>query len=197
MEETTIEQPTPARHEAPRLWYAMLVRGLLAFVIGAYALAQPAMTMNMLAVVLGAYALVDAALAFETARRAHRLRERTWPLAVEGMLGCVAAVAAWAFPVVVAIQIVSGVRALLCGALEATWAMRPYAGEARWMIGFGGAATVFFGILLLAWPGPAAVALGWLIGLQMMASGGMLVGGSLAERAADQAHVVHGARELA
>jgi uncharacterized membrane protein HdeD (DUF308 family) len=142
-------------------WWAVALRGLVAVVFGLCALFFTGPTMLSLVLVFAAYCLVDGVFGFVAAVRAARRHER-WGLLVLGavfnilaaavailrpgiaILGFVILVAAWA--------IVTGVLALIS-------AFKLRLDHGRWWMILGGAASVIFGVLLIAAPLIGAVVL--------------------------------------
>jgi uncharacterized membrane protein HdeD (DUF308 family) len=160
------------------LWLGTLGRGALALLFALLAIANPWMRIRNLAHLYGAYALVDATLAFflmDHARRRHA-RDREWSLGVEGIAGVVVALGSFVFPAVTPIRILGGLRGLVVGTSEVVWSRRDSASE---LVELGGVLACMLGALLLAWPGPATLALPWLLGLLALVSGALLFAGAL------------------
>lgn len=169
--------PLPDVRET-KLWRTVFGRGFLALLFALLALADPWMPVDRLAKLLAAYAFADGALAFYAARRAHRTHAfgHGRALALEGLVGAAVGVAALVLPVVAALRIIGGLRWLAIGASEVVWSRRDQATE---LVELGGIMGVALGILVLAWPGPALVALPWLLGLAALVSGALDFAGSM------------------
>lgn len=169
-----------------KLWAALLGRGVAGLLCGMVLMSASAgrLSVDRMAATFAVYLLVDGALALYSAKRARRARP--YLLALVGLVDVVAAASAVALASVMSLRLIAGARAIVTGACDARWARRH---EVSDPLTLGGVAAVALGIvLLLAWPGPGTQALPWLIGLQVMVSGSLYVGGALSElRRADAA----------
>lgn len=171
-----------AIHQRSKLWLAILLRGIAAFVFGVAVMSKPNMPVRSVAALFATWTLADGMLSLYLAIRASRVGIRSWPLAVEAIIDCVAGVGALIFPLSAALRLIAGVRAVLAGAAETSWALRPnVVDDSRWLIGFGGFGLAAFGLILLGWPGPAVVALPWLIGIGALLAGVFFGAGAMSE----------------
>jgi uncharacterized membrane protein HdeD (DUF308 family) len=165
-----------------KLWLAILLRGIAAFVFGVAVVSKPNMPIRSLANLFAAWTLADGMLSLYLAMRASRASIRSWPLAVEAIIDCAAGVSALLFPLSAPLRLIAGVRAVLAGAAETSWALRPrVVDDSRWLIGFGGLGLAAFGVILLGWPGPGVVALPWLIGVGALVAGVFSGAGAMSE----------------
>ena len=81
-----------------RNWWAFVIRGILAVLFGVLAFLLPGATMLSLVFVFAAYAIADGAMAITASARAARAHERWGWLALEGVAGILAGLAAVAWP---------------------------------------------------------------------------------------------------
>lgn len=110
----TTASPGAMRPVVPTLsrnWWALALRGLAAIVFGVLAFALPGITLAALILLFGAYMLVDGVLAIFAAMRAARSESRWWLLLVEGVLGVLAGVVAFAVPSITALVLLYFVAA--------------------------------------------------------------------------------------
>jgi uncharacterized membrane protein HdeD (DUF308 family) len=158
-----------------RNWGAVALRGGVAVLFGVLALVWPDMTVLVLVALFGAYALVDGVTALFTAIRGgpRTMGRRGW-LALEGVAGLAAGIMTLVWPGITAVVLVwlIGGWAVVTGVLEIATAIRLRKEiEGEWMLVLAGIASVFFGVLLIALPGPGALALAWLIGVYAIVFG--------------------------
>jgi uncharacterized membrane protein HdeD (DUF308 family) len=151
----------------------VLVRGLLALLLGIVAFISPGRTIAALVLVFGAYAVVDGVLAVIVGIQQYRDNARWWTMLVQGIAGIVLGVLTWVWPGTTATVLLAFIAtwAILTGVLElaaAVWLRTLIEGE--WRLILAGAASVLFGVLLILQPA-AAVAIVWLIGAYAIACG--------------------------
>ena len=148
-----------------RNWWAVLLRGLLAIVLGVLTLALPAVSLASVVLLFAVYMLADGVLGIVSAIRAARRHERWGWLVLEGLLDIAAGVAALVWP---------GLTIIVFVALVAAWAIitgiallgatfRLTAQHGRWLMGLAGVLSVIWGILLIIAPiGGALVLMLWI-----------------------------------
>ncbi|HUI69022.1 MAG TPA: DUF308 domain-containing protein, partial [Spirochaetia bacterium] len=73
--------------ELSKVWWAFLVRGLVAVVFGALALTWPTITLAILVVMFGAYAFLDGVFLVVKAINSWKVRDDRWLLMLAGLLG--------------------------------------------------------------------------------------------------------------
>ena len=147
-------------------WWAIMLRGLFALLFGVIAILLPAIAIDSLLLLFAAYMLVDGLLALTAALRAARHHERWGLLILEGIANLAAGAIALVFPLatVLAFILLMGVWAIFSGALLLVSAFRLHAGQGRWLMGFGGAISTLWGLLLIVWPLVGAVVVTWWMG---------------------------------
>lgn len=154
----------------------LVVRAVLALVIGVVALAWPEMTLLALAVAFGVYAILDGVARIVDAVR-HRGRERWWLGLLGGLVGVAAGVVALFWPDVtaLALAIVVGAWAVVSGAAEIADSVRlRRAGGPVWMLALAGVLSLVAGIVILVWPVQGAIGLALLFGAFALAYGVLL-----------------------
>ena len=134
-----------------------LIRGILLFLLGGYALFRPGMTIGALAQVVGIFVIVDGILSI-VAGIMGDVPSRGWVI-VRGVLEILVGAFVFANPLIVAgvtatfLVSVLAFSAILSGVLEIVAAIqdrKQIEGEG-WLI-LGGAITVLFGVVLLISP---------------------------------------------
>ena len=152
-------------NDLARHWWVIALRGLAAVLFGVLAFVWPGMTLAVLVLLFGAYALVDGILAIVVAVRGgtdHRLF-----VGLEGVVGVLAGLATFVFPGLTALVLLYIIAfwAVLTGVLEVVAAVRlRQAITNEWGLIIGGILSVLFGIVLIAAPGPGALAVVFVIG---------------------------------
>jgi uncharacterized membrane protein HdeD (DUF308 family) len=159
-------------------WWSLLLRGLLAIVVGLIAFVLPGITVGALVMLFGAYALLDGILGTTGALHAARAHERWGWLLFEGICGIIAAAATVFLPAITALALVIliGVWALITGALEIATAiqLRRYI-PGEWILILSGLASVIFGSFVIAVPLAGAVAIALCVGVYTMFFGVLMV----------------------
>lgn len=164
-------------HGLAKNWWALLLRGIAAIVFGVLAFAWPGITILSLVLLYGAYALVDGVLAIIAAIGGGTPAPRWW-LAIVGIVGILAGIAAFLFPGLVTLYLLLfiGAWAIVSGVFEIIGAVRLRKEiDNEWMLILHGVLTVLFGVLLIAMPGTGALALIWVIGAYAIAAGVLMV----------------------
>jgi uncharacterized membrane protein HdeD (DUF308 family) len=160
-------------------WWAMALRGIVAVLFGLIAFLIPTATLYALTILFGVYALIDGIVNLAAAVHSARQGEHWWALLFEGIAGLAAAVVTMLWPLltlVVLIYIVAS-WAVITGILEILAAIRLrrfIRGE--WLLVLTGVASVVFGFLLFAAPGPGAIVIAWWIGAYVFVFGLLMLG---------------------
>ena len=161
--------------ELANLWWLPLVRGIMLFILGVYALFRPGMTMATFAQVAGFFLVFDGIIAI-IAGVVGEVPSRLWTI-LRGVVAVLAGIFVFANPVLVAgltasvVVSVIGVLAILSGAMEIVAAIKDrkeIEGEG-WLI-LGGALLVLIGIALLATPMLFGLSMVRILGLFAIAS---------------------------
>lgn len=154
-------------------WWTFLLRGIAAVLLAIAAFLWPGLTLTVLVLFWGAFALVEGVVAV-----AAGARTRWWPVVVLGAIGILAGLVALFMPglTALALVLVIAVWAVLRGVLDIAAAIRlrrELTGE--WLLILGGVASVVLGILIVIYPAAGALAVVWLIGLQALTLGIVLI----------------------
>ncbi|MBV8550119.1 MAG: HdeD family acid-resistance protein [Acidobacteriaceae bacterium] len=160
-------------------WWSLVIRGLVAILLGILALAWPGITLSALVLLFGAYALVDGVVNLAGAWRASKAHERWGVLVIEGVAGIVAGLVTFAWPAITALALIYVIAAwaVVTGILEiaaATKLRKHISGE--WLLALSGVASIIFGILLMAYPLAGALVIAIWFGVYAIVFGAMLVG---------------------
>jgi uncharacterized membrane protein HdeD (DUF308 family) len=158
-------------------WWAVLLRGVLAVLVGVLAFAWPAVTLSVLVLLFGCYALVDGLFSL-VAAAGGRDRQDRWILALEGIIGLWAGVVALRAPHVIATVLIFFISfwAMTMGFLKIAAAYRlrrEIAGE--FWLGASGVLSVLFALLVFARPAIGAFSLIWLFAGYVMLMGIILI----------------------
>ncbi len=160
-------------------WWLLLLRGIAAIAFGIIALAWPGVTLLTLILLWGIYALFDGVLALWEAVSGgiSEIAPRWW-LALVGIAGIGAAVAAFAWPGMTALILLWFIAAwaIFIGALHIWGAFQlRIEAEGEWLLGLSGVLLVAFGVIAFARPGAGALALIWLIAWFAIAIGAIYI----------------------
>ncbi|HTB15609.1 MAG TPA: HdeD family acid-resistance protein [Bryobacteraceae bacterium] len=149
-------------------WWSLVIRGVLAIVVGLVAFALPGITFGALVILFGAYALLDGILGIAGALRASRAHERWGWLLFEGIAGIVAAAITVFWPAITALALVYviGFWAVLTGVFEIGTAiqLRRYV-PGEWLLILTGIVSIIFGVLVFAVPLAGAFAIAVCVGV--------------------------------
>jgi uncharacterized membrane protein HdeD (DUF308 family) len=148
-----------------RNWWAVLLRGLLAIVLGVLTLALPAVSLASLVLLFAVYMLADGVLGILSAIRAARRHERWGWLVLEGLLDIAAGIAALVWPGLTIIVFVALVAAwaIITGIALVAATFRLNRQHGRWLMALAGVLSVIWGILLVIAPvGGALVLMLWI-----------------------------------
>ena len=165
--------PPLARH-----WWVFLVRGLVAIAFGLVAFFYPVATLYTFILFYAVFSIVDGAFALVSAVRGREGPGPRWWLALIGVLGVVAGLAAYLWPGLTALALLTliGIWALVYGVVEIIGAIRLRKEiDNEWLLLVHGILAALFGLIVLVRPGAGALALIWLIASFALASGVVLV----------------------
>lgn len=159
-------------------WWALVVRGLAAILLGIITFAWPGITLVGLVFLFAAYALVDGVVSFAGAVRAVKAHERWGALLLEGIAGIVAAAFTIAWPGITAILLVYIIAAwaIVTGIFEIAAAVRlrkHISGE--WLLALSGIASVIFGVLVMFAPVAGALVIALWVGAYAFVFGILLI----------------------
>jgi uncharacterized membrane protein HdeD (DUF308 family) len=151
----------------------LLFRGIIAVLLGILILVWPRIALAVLVYLFGALVLVGGIIAVATALRYSH--EQGWALLlVEGILGILAGVVAFAWPGITLLFFVFLIAAwaIVTGILEIVSAfMVPLGAGREWLLGLTGLVSIIFGILIAIRPIAGLFAIVWLIGIYAIVLG--------------------------
>jgi uncharacterized membrane protein HdeD (DUF308 family) len=161
-----------------RNWGLVAVRGVIALAFGLLTIARPGITLAVLVILFGAYALVDGLFAVWSAL-ANRRGEPHWvALLLAGLAGIVIGIVTFLMPGVTALFLLYLIAAwaIIRGAAEIAMAIqlrKVLTGE--WLLGLAGVLSVLFGLFLVMFPGPGALAVVLWIGIWAVVLGAVII----------------------
>lgn len=164
--------------EIARWWWTFIIRGLVAVAFGVLAFLAPAWGIAALVALFGAWALVDGVTGLVGGIRS-RGRDRSWWLSIlEGIVGIIAGVFAFLFPVLAAGALIFIIAAwtIVTGVFEIVAAIRlreQMRGE--FWLGLAGVASILYGVVIYLFPAAGALSIVWLIGSFAIAFGAFLL----------------------
>jgi uncharacterized membrane protein HdeD (DUF308 family) len=161
-----------------RNWWSLVIRGVVAILLGLIAFVWPGITIGALVLLFGAYALIDGVTSIAGAMRASKAHERWGALVIEGLVGIAAGIVTFAWPAITAIALIYVIAswAIVTGIFELIAAVRlrkHITGE--WLLALGGIASVVFGILIMMAPIAGAVVIAFWIGAYELVFGVVLL----------------------
>lgn len=167
-------------------WWAAAIRGVIAILIGAFALLAPAATLVALVLVFAAYSAVDGVFAIVLGIRGARRHERWGWLVFNGIISIAAAAVAIVFPTITAFAfvILFAAWAIVSGAASLIAGIQLGKSHGRLWLILGGAIAILFGIWALLDPPLAMLTLSFLVGFQALLAGFTLL--ALAYRLREQ-----------
>ena len=170
-----------------RGWWMFMLRGVFAILFGLVAFLVPGLGLALILGCLAAWMALDGVGTLYHAVRGPPERHGAW-FWIDGILSLVAAAALLLAPVASAIGLVFLVAAwsVVVGVIRLVMAFR----LGSVLMGLFGAISVFIGAWMISAPGPGLLALIWLVGIQAVATGTVLLG--LGWRLRRIAHDPHG-----
>jgi uncharacterized membrane protein HdeD (DUF308 family) len=162
-------------------WWVVALRGAISIVFGILLLLFPPLVITSMVLFFGAYALVDGVSAIFTAVQ-NRNQARWWYTLLEGIIGVIAGILVFAYPLFATITAVYFVLyvvafwAILGGIFQIMQAIelrKEIEGEI-WL-GLSGLLSLLFGVFLIFAPGAGILALLTIIAAYAIAFGVMLI----------------------
>jgi uncharacterized membrane protein HdeD (DUF308 family) len=161
-------------HRLRDIWWAILLRGILALALAACALFWPERTMSILVKLLGIYFLTDGLWGAFTAWRSGDATATPLQAVVSLILGVT--LLFWTGISTHVFMIIAGIWALLQGIGVVMSSRRLEADDAdRTLMAVIGIVIALVGVVFILWPETGVVTVSWLIGLGACLVGLMLV----------------------
>ena len=156
------------------IWWAFLIRGLIALALGVSALIWPKLTLGVLIRLIGVYALLDGAAGVIGALRSGNVQSYLLPALVSLSVGAILLL--WPGLTVKWLLIILGGFALLQGASLFFAGRSAQAGDPnRALLATSGAVLAVIGLVLIVWPGAGAVSISWLVAALAFVIGALLI----------------------
>ena len=154
-------------------WWAAAIRGVLAILIGSFAIFAPAPTLIALVMIFAAYSFVDGVFAIVLAIRGARKHERWGWLAFNGVVSIAAAAIAIYFPLATAaaFAILFAVWAIVSGSASVAAGLGLGKSHGRWWLIAGGIIAILFGAWAIFDLRLGMLALAYLVGFQALLAG--------------------------
>ena len=154
-------------------WWAAAIRGVIAILVGTFAILAPAPTLVALLMIFAAYSFVDGVFAIVLAIRGARKHERWGWLAFNGVVSIAAAAVAVFFPgpTIVAFGILFAAWAIVSGSASLAAGLGLGKSHGRWWLVAAGIITILLGVWALFDLGLGLLALSYLVGFQALFAG--------------------------
>ena len=154
-------------------WWAAAIRGVVAILLGSFAVLLPAATLIALVMIFAAYSLVDGVFAIVLAIRGARKHERWGWLAFNGVVSIAAATLAIIFPAatVLAFALLFAVWAIVSGSASVAAGLGLGKSHGRWWLIGGGVIAILFGIWAVLDLELGMLVLSYLVGFQALFAG--------------------------
>ena len=159
-------------------WWLVVLRGVLALLLGLAAFVWPGLTLLVLITMFGIYALADGVVAIVTGIRQTKNSPRWWVFLLEGLIGIGAGVVAliWPYLATAVLLGIIAAWAIITGVFEIAAAIRLRREiNNEWLLMLGGLLSILFGVALILQPAAGGVALIWLIGAYQLIFGVLLI----------------------
>lgn len=157
----------------------IIVRGVVAVLLGIWSFVWPGVTLGALVIMWGAFALVDGVTALMAAWRMRDGSGPFWALLLAGLAGVCAAAVTLVMPGLTALvlALLIGAWAIAVGIFQIVAAIRlRKVIEGEFWLGLSGVVSLLFGGYVFMVPGAGALALIWTIGTFAILFGVLLIG---------------------
>lgn len=188
-------EPPPPREARPPIdthirfknwrWWTVALRGVVAIAFGILALMRPSYAFLSLVILFGIYAIMDGILAFSIGKTPLVSKGAMY---TRGVISILAGLIALALPQVtgLVLLLVIAAWAVAAGIVEIYGAIKMRREiDHEWLLGFEGALSIIFGVLLFVAPLAGAIVLGLWVGIYALILGGVLVATGLRMRTAE------------
>jgi len=158
-------------------WWLVALRGVAAILFGLLTWIAPGAGLLALVIFFGAFALVDGAFMVVWGLTHRRAAHWGW-LVLRGVVGIVAGILTFFWPGITALAllVLIGAWAIVTGVTELVAAVRlRHQVRGLWLMGVAGVLSIVFGLFLVLFPGPGALAVTLWIGAYAVLIGVLLV----------------------
>ena len=154
-------------------WWVFVLRGVVAILFGLIAFLAPGMGLAFLLGLLAAWMAIDGISTLYQAIKGPPERHGFW-FWLDGIASIAAAAAILFLPGLSAIMLVfiTGIWSIMIGVFRLVLAFR----LKSVLMGLFGAVSAFFGVWLLVNPGPGLLALIWIVGIEAVVAGALMIG---------------------
>jgi len=174
LQATAAELKNRVGEKMGNVWWAFMLRGLLALGLGVSALIWSNLTLDLLVRLIGIYALLDGVAGFISGIRGQDLHSYLLPALVSLAVGAV--LLFWPGLTVKWLLITLGVWSLLHGVdLLLAGRSAEENDPSRGLLMTIGIVLAVIGLVLIVWPGAGAVTISWLVAALAFVVGAMLV----------------------
>jgi uncharacterized membrane protein HdeD (DUF308 family) len=161
-----------------RNWRLVVLRGVLAILLGLAAFVWPSITWIVMVMMFGIYTLMDGLVALGTGLSRTTDSPRWWGFFGEGLISIGVAVVALIWPELTAfiiIFLIAGL-AVFTGILEIVAAIRlRHEINNEWLLALGGMISIVLGVLLFIQPVAGGIAIIWTVAAYAMIFGVLLI----------------------
>jgi len=159
---------------AARLWWVLVLQGVLGILFGVLAILFPDLALTTVAYIFAAWALIAGFSQLGDGLRVAEARGRSWPFAVSGVISIVAGIIAAVVPgiTILGLVLVLGYWLVIQGIMEvyAAWRIRREVTN-EWLLALAGIARLVVGVIVLAMPFFGAI-----LGLSFLAVSAIFAG---------------------
>jgi len=155
-------------------WWVLLIRGLVAIVVGILAMAWPDITLLSLVCLFAIFSILDGLFGIFLGFRGESDGTVWWTMVILGVLAVAGGIAAFVWPglALSVLAAIVAVTAIARGAFEIYAAIRlRHEIDDEWILGLSGLMSVIFGGLIMYRPDAGLFAIAILIGAYMTALG--------------------------
>jgi uncharacterized membrane protein HdeD (DUF308 family) len=161
-----------------RNWWLVVLRGVLAILLGLATFLWPGLTWLALILMFGIYAIVDGIFAISVGVMGAKYSQRWWVFLLEGIIGLAAGIIAILRLGLTSLILIAVIAswAILTGILEIAAAIRLRQEITNeWMLAFAGFVSIVLGVLLFFQPTTGGLVITLMIGAYALVFGIMLV----------------------
>lgn len=168
-----MESKTSVNH-----WWAMLIRGIVAIILGLMAFIWTGLTLELLLILLGIYFLLDGLFSIWGSILTANFYKNWWLLLIEGIVSLIIVISIFTYPAITLIVLVYliAIWAIITGVFE-LWASfaAPWAAIGKTFLGLTGVFSLILGILIIAYPVISLIVVVWIFGAYALLTGLSLI----------------------